>query len=144
MIRGLRGVGAADDLAGAQAIREACRHERVVQPHVRAPRRERVAGDVRMQRAESVQIAAVEDRLDRPPADRPAAQPHERTQAAGQLPHVKNLPGCERVEVPDQQVRPVLMARDARQQRAQLELPAAFRPRGMHGAQPRGRRTPSA
>jgi hypothetical protein len=135
VIRRLGRIRSGDHLAGAQAIGEALGDEREVESYVRAPRRERVAGDVRMQHAEAVQVPAVEDRLDRPPSDLAAAQPHERAQPARQLPNVEDLSGRQRIEIPHQQVGPVLVAGDARQQRAQLVLSSLFRPGRVHRAQ---------
>ena len=60
------------------------RHEEVVEPHVRVPRRKRVADEIGVQRSERVDVSSIEHALNRPPADLPAAQPHQRTQARRQ------------------------------------------------------------
>ena len=69
-----------DDAALLDPVGVANGRENVVEPHVRIPHREAQARLVGMQAAEDVDVALVEDDLDRAPADASAAHPHERAE----------------------------------------------------------------
>ena len=64
---------------------------------------------VGMQAAEDVDVALVEDDLDRAPADASAAQPDERAQPARQLAEVEHVAGRQGVEVAGEQVEAAIV-----------------------------------
>src|SRR5688572_9759535 len=99
------------------------------------PHGKRETGNARMLLAIRVDIATVEDDLDRAPAHLAAAQPHQGAQSSGELREVQQLSRRQRVEVTCEQVASVLMLGDRPQQRAQLERPAAFCPGRVHRAE---------
>src|SRR6185503_7213108 len=67
MIRRGDGVVVIDGVAAGDTVGERLRHEHVIEPDVRIPRRQRVAGRQRMMRSVRVDVSGADDRLDRAP-----------------------------------------------------------------------------
>src|SRR5688572_5483306 len=88
-----------DDVALPEPARLRPRSEHVVEPDVRIPGGEGVAGHVGMEMPESVDVSRVEHGLDRPPLDPPAQEPGQELKAAWKAAQIEAFAGCERVEV---------------------------------------------
>src|SRR4051812_23291797 len=135
VIGGRRRGGVRHDLAAPNTIRKPRGREEVVEPYVRRPRRKRVADIGPVQQAVCVDVSGVEHQLNRAPPDMAAAQPDERAQAMRQFPEIEQIARRERVEISGEQVEAMLMASNARKQRAKLDHPVALRPCGVERAQ---------
>src|SRR5262245_49170069 len=88
-----------------------------------------------VEKAIRVHIAGIEDKSNRSPPDRSTTQPDKSPKAAGQLTEIEHISGRQRIEIPSEKMEPVLMARDAREKRAQFGHPVPLGPRGVKGAQ---------
>lgn len=122
--------GALGDLACLQTVGEPGGHEDVVEANVRRPRGECKTRIASVQLAITVDVAGVEDHLNRPPPDVPAAQPDECPQAMGQLAKVEQVAWRKCVEIAGEDVESVLVPGNGGKERAQLEDTPPFRPRG--------------
>src|SRR5215207_3478371 len=127
--------GNVHDLAGLQSSDVLLPDEEVIEPDMWFPGGKRVPGHVRVGRSIGIDVASVEDDLDRPPADLPSTQPDQRAQSSRELAEVQQLPWRERVEVAGEHMKPALVLRDRLQQGAKLDDPTAFRPCGMYRAE---------
>src|SRR4029453_4042701 len=124
------------DVARDESFRIEPRDEHIVEPYEWIGGGQSRAGIVGVSEAIAVDVTGIEHRLDGAPPDVAAAQPYERTQAQRQTLDLERLAGRNRVEVPDQHMKPVvLMAGDAAQQRTKLQDSAPLRPGGVHRAQ---------
>src|SRR5690242_10882417 len=102
---------------------------------MRIPGREGEASLGGVHLPETVNIAGVDDALDRAEADLAAAEPHERAKAMRQLRVVENFAGCQRVEVADEKVRTVLMLLDRLEKRLEFNRAPMLGPGRVHRAQ---------
>ena len=84
---------------------------------------------------ECIEVARVEDGLDRAPPDAPAAHPDEWTQPNRQPRGLHGVAGRHGVEVAGKHVKAILVARHATEQRTQFEHPAPLGPCGMDRAE---------
>src|SRR4051812_32960731 len=109
--------------------------EEVIKPYVRRPGRKRVADLWSVQQPIGIGVIRIEHQLDGAPPDFAAAQPHQRAQAIRQLAKIKEISGRQRVEVAGQHVETVLMARNTRKKRPQLDHAMAFGPRRIQRAE---------
>src|SRR3954468_7067067 len=102
---------------------------------MRRPTREGVTDIRAMEQAVAVEVPGVEHQLDGSPPDISAAEPDQRPQSVGQLAEVEQIAGRQRVEVSREEMKSLLMARDAGQERAQFDDAMPLRPGGVERAQ---------
>src|SRR5262245_55974887 len=91
-----------DDLARSYMRHECSGDKGVVEAHVRIRCRQRVPEIIRMQLSVRIDVPCREHRRNRTPADMPAAQPYEWTEALRQLRHVEDVARRHRIEVSDE------------------------------------------
>ena len=88
---------------------EAHGQEDVVEAQVRIPDGKGVALVVRVKKAIAVKVICVEHDLNRLALNVTPAQPDERANPRGHAPHIQQLARRERVEIPDQHMKTILM-----------------------------------
>src|SRR5690242_18206448 len=96
-----------------QPFAKRARHEQIIQPDVRIPRRKRVALVFRMQHAKAVVVTSVEHELDRFALQLAATDPDQCFDPRGHSIKLENLTRRESVEVTDENVKAVLMPLDS-------------------------------
>src|SRR4029450_7917231 len=129
MVGGPRRLRMLQDVTRDESFRIEPRDEHIVEPYEWIGGGQSRAGIVGVSEAIGVDVTGIEHRLDGAPPDVAAAQPYERTQAQRQTLDLERLAGSNRVEVPDQHMKPVvLMAGGAVQGGAKAPGSGARRP----------------
>ncbi len=102
---------------------------------MRIPRGHRVAGLFRMERAERVNVAFLEHRFHRSPADATTGRPQQRAQSQRQPPRLERRARRQCIEIAGEHVECRFVPPHAAQECPQFEDPPALGPRRVDGAQ---------
>src|SRR5215203_5556822 len=114
--------------ASRQPAQKPFRHEHIVKPDMRIPRRKRVSLNLRVQHPISVGITSVEHQLDRLALQFATTDPDQRPNPRGHSMKIQRFARSERVKVSHKHVKPILMTLDAIKQRTNLARASSFVP----------------